>query len=165
MSVPYVDMGTAVTVYTDRQSSAASHKILYAFGGTSGIIATDVGDSVVWTPPISLAAQIPSATSGLCTITCETYYSGVLTGTKTCTITLNVPASVVPTISSVTYSEAVAGIAAQFAGYVQNKSKLAVSIAASGRAGQHHHGLSRYARRQHLFGLVVHHRPSFRGGE
>jgi hypothetical protein len=132
VSVPSADMGSAVTVYTDRKSTSATHTISYSFGGASGQIASGVGDSVAWTPPVSLAAQIPSATSGLCTITCDTYYSGVLTGTKTCTITLNVPASVVPTISSVNYSEAVAGIAAQFAGYVQNKSKLAVSITAAG---------------------------------
>lgn len=135
ISASSVDMGAAVTVYTDRLSTSATHTISYSFAGASELIASGVGDSVVWTPPVSLAAQIPSATSGLCAITCETYYSGVLTGTKTCTLTLNVPASVVPTISSVTYSEAVAGIAAQFAGYVQNKSKLAVSITAAGSQG------------------------------
>ena len=135
VSAQSVDMGAAVTVNTNRQSGSATHTLLYVFGGASGTIATDVGDLVAWTPPISLAAQIPSAASGLCTITCETYYSGVLTGTKICTLTLNVPASVVPTISDVNYSEAVAGLAAQFAGYVQNKSKLAVSIAASGAQG------------------------------
>ena len=134
-SATTVDMGTGVTISTNGQSGAATHTILYTFGGASGTIATDVGDSVAWTPPITLAAQIPSATSGLCTITCETYYAGVLTGTKTCTITLNIPASVVPTVSAVNYSEAVAGIAAQFEGFVQNKSRLTVSIAASGAQG------------------------------
>ena len=134
-SASSVDMGTAMTVYTDRLSTSATHTISYSFAGASGQIGTGVGDSVAWTPPLTLAQRIPSATSGLCTITCETYYAGVLTGTKTCTITLTVPGSVVPTISGVNYSEAVAGIAAQFAGYVQNKSKLAVSIAASGAQG------------------------------
>jgi hypothetical protein len=42
---------------------------------------------------------------------------------------------VVPTISDVNYSEAVAGLAAQFWGFVQNKSKLGVSITASGIQG------------------------------
>lgn len=135
VSASSVDMGAAVTVYTDRLSSFATHTISYSFAGASGQIGMGVGDSVVWTPPLTLAQRIPSATSGLCTITCETYYAGVLTGTKTCTITLTVPGSVVPTISGVSCYEAVAGIAAQFAGYVQSKSKLAVSIAASGAQG------------------------------
>lgn len=134
-SASSVDMGSGVTIYTDRLSTSATHTISFAFAGASEQIASGVGDSVAWTPLVSLAAQIPSATSGLCTITCDTYYSGVLTGTKTCTITLNVPGSVVPVISAVNYSETVAGIAAQFNGFVQNKSKLAVSIAASGAQG------------------------------
>ncbi|MEA4896901.1 MAG: DUF859 family phage minor structural protein [Christensenellaceae bacterium] len=135
VSAPSVDMGAAVTVYTDRLSTAATHTISYSFSGETGQIGSGISDSVAWTPPITLAQRIPSATSGLCTITCDTYYAGVLTGTKTCTITLTVPGSVVPTISGVNYSEAVAGIAAQFTAYVQNKSKLAVSIAASGAQG------------------------------
>ncbi len=135
VSASSVDMASPVTIYTDRLSSAATHTISYSFAGASGVIDSGVGESVQWTPPLTLAQRIPSATSGLCTITCETYYSGVLTGTKTCTLTLNIPGSVVPTISGVDYSEAVAGIAAQFAGYVQNKSKLAVSITASGAQG------------------------------
>jgi hypothetical protein len=135
VSASSVDMGIAVTISTNRLSSSSTHTILYSFGSASDTIALDVGDSVVWIPPVSLAAQIPSATAGLCTITCQTYYSGVLTGSKTCTITLNVPASIVPTISNVAYSEAVAGLAAQFSGFVQNKSMLAVSISASGIQG------------------------------
>jgi len=134
-SASSVDMGTSVTIYTDRLSTSATHTLSYSFGGTSGQIASGVGDSVLWALPLTLAQRIPSATSGICTITCDTYYAGVLTGTKTCSIILNVPASVVPTISSVSFSEAVLGIAAQFAAYVQNKSKLAVSIAASGAQG------------------------------
>ena len=135
VSASSVDMGAAVTISTNRLSPSSTHTILYSFGGASGTIASDVGDSVMWTPSISLAAQIPSATAGLCTITCQTYYSGVLTGSKTCSIILNVPASVVPTISNVAYSEAVAGLAAQFSGFVQNKSMLAVSITAAGTQG------------------------------
>lgn len=135
VSASSVDMGSAVTVYTDRLSTAAMHTISYSFAGATGQIGTDVGDSVSWTPPLNLAQRIPSATSGLCTITCDTYYAGVLTGTKTCTMTLTVPGSVVPSISGVNYAEVVAGIAAQFGAYVQNKSKLAVSIMASGAQG------------------------------
>ena len=128
-------MGSAVTINTNRLSSSATHTLKYAFGSATGTIATDVGDSASWTPPVSLASQIPSATSGLCTITCETYYNGVLTGTKTCQLTLTVPASVMPTISSVTHAESVSGLAAQFSAYVQGKSKFNVSISAAGAYG------------------------------
>jgi hypothetical protein len=130
-----VAMGNAVTINTNRISTSATHTLKYRFGSATGTIATGVGASTSWTPPVSLAAQIPSATSGICTITCETYYGGVLTGTKTCQLTLTVPSSVVPTISSVTRTENVSGLAAQFAAFVQGKSKLNVSIAAAGAQG------------------------------
>lgn len=130
-----VAMGSAVTINTNRLSSSATHTLKYTFGSATGTIATGVGDSASWTPPVSLASQIPSATSGVCTITCETYYNGVLTGTKTCQLTLTVPASVVPTISGVMHAESVSGLAAQFSAYVQGKSKLNVSISAAGAYG------------------------------
>ena len=130
-----VAMGSAVTINTNRLSTSATHTLKYTFGSTTGTIATDVGDTASWTPPASLASQIPSATSGSCTITCETYYNGVLTGTKACQLMLTVPGSVVPTIAGVTHAESVSGLAAQFSAYVQSKSKLNVSISAAGAYG------------------------------
>ena len=94
-----------------------------------------MGDSVSWTPGLALAAQIPNATSGLCTITCKTFVSGTETGSSSVTLTLNVPSSVVPSISGVTTAEATSGIAAQFGGYVRTRSKLSVAISASGSQG------------------------------
>lgn len=130
-----VVLGNAVTINTNRLSTSATHTIKYTFGGETQTIATNVTDSTPWTPPVALASQIPGSASGACTITCETYYNGVLTGTKTCSLTLTVPTSVVPTISGVTHSEAVAGLAAQFLAYVQGKSKLNVAITAAGAYG------------------------------
>lgn len=130
-----VNLGTSVTISTNRLSTAATHVISYAFGSASGTIGADVGDSISWTPPLSLSSQIPSATSSLCTITCETYYSGELTGTKTCYLILNVPSSVVPSISPIALAEAVSGISTQFGGYVQNRSKLNVTITSAGSYG------------------------------
>ena len=134
-SATAVNMGSAVTVNTNRLSTAATHTLTYAFGSTSGTIAANVGASVSWTPPVSLASQIPSATSGICTITCFTYVNGTLTGTAACSMQLNVPASVVPTVSGLSYAEAVSGIAAQFGGYVRSRSKLSVTITAAGSQG------------------------------
>ena len=134
-SAPSVDMGTAVTIATNRLSTASTHTISYAFGGASGVIATGVGDSVSWTPPVTLAAQIPAATSGICTISCDTYNAETLVGTKTTALTLTIPTNVVPTIGTVTYTEAVPGLAAQFGDFVQNKSMLAVTVAAAGAQG------------------------------
>lgn len=126
-----VNMGTAVTINTNRYSSSFTHTITYAFGGTSGTIGTNVGTSVSWTPPLTLANQIPNATSGVATITCITYSGGTAIGTKTTTITLNVPASVVPTISTLALQEA-GDVPSGWNTYVQNKSKIKVTYTASG---------------------------------
>lgn len=128
-------MGTAKTISISPASSSFTHTLLYSFGNASGTIASDVKSSVSWTPPLSLANQIPNATSGTATITCRTYSGGTLIGTKTTTVTLQVPSSVVPTISGVTLSEATSGISAQFGAYVQSKSTLKVQISASSQYG------------------------------
>ena len=130
-----VNLGSAVTIYTNRQSSATTHTISYWFGNTSGAIATNVGASVSWTPPLSLASQIPNATSGICTITCNSFVNGTLTGTRTCTLTLNVPSSVVPSISSVTIEDTNSTVASRIEAYVKSLSTLSVEITAAGIYG------------------------------
>lgn len=130
-----VNLGSAVTIYTNRVSTATTHTLLYTFGNTSGTIATNVGASVSWTPAMTLASQIPSATSGVCTITCQSYVSGTLTGTRTCTLTLNVPSTVVPSISSVTVEDTSTTVATRIQAYVRMLSLLSVEITAAGTYG------------------------------
>lgn len=130
-----VNMGSAVTIYTNRVSTATTHTLLYTFGNTSGTIATGVGASVSWTPALTLAAQIPSATSGTCAITCQSYNGGVLTGTRTYTLTLNVPSTIVPSISSVTVEDTNSTVATRIQAYVKTLSTLSVDITATGSYG------------------------------
>lgn len=127
-----VTMGTAMKIATNRQSTAATHTLRYSFFTENGTIATDVGDSYEWTPPVSLAAQIPSAASGWGTLLCDTYIGGTLIGTKKTTFTLVVPDSIVPTISAVTFEEATQGVAEKFGAFVRTRSTLSVSITAAG---------------------------------
>ena len=132
MSAYTITMGNSVTIYTNRQTTAATHTIRYSYFTVNETIATGVTTSCTWTPPVSLAAQTPSATSGWGTILCDTYVNGTYISTNTCIFTLDVPSSVVPSISAINLSEAVSGIDAQFGGYVQTRSKLNVSITAAG---------------------------------
>ena len=130
-----VYMGSAVTIKTPRASSNFKHDLAYSFAGGSYVsIATGVGTSYSWTTP-DLASKIPNATSGTVTIRCITKNGSTTVGTKTVTMTLKVPTSVVPTISAVTVVEAVDGLAAQFGAYIQNKSKIKTTITAAGAKG------------------------------
>ena len=132
LSASSVNMGASVTINMARASSSFDHTLTYKFGSATGTIGSDLGTSKAWTVPLSLASQIPNGTSGTCTITCKTYNGSTLIGTKTVSLTVKVPSSVVPSISALTVSEAVSGLNTQFGGYVQNKSKLKATITAAG---------------------------------
>lgn len=129
-----VNMGSATTITISRASSSFTHTLTYAFGNSTGTITTKTtSTSVSWTPALTLANQIPSTTSGTCTITCDTYNGSSKIGTKTCTLTLTVPSSVKPTISSLTATRVDGSVPAAWGIYVQSKSKATLTI--NGAAG------------------------------
>lgn len=132
LSASSVNMGASITINMPRASSSFEHTLTYKFGSATGTIGSELGTSKAWTVPLSLASQIPNGTSGTCTITCKTYNGSTLIGTKTVSFTAKVPASVVPSISTLAVSEGVSGLSAKFGGYVQNKSTAKVSITAAG---------------------------------
>lgn len=146
MSDTTVDMGVAVTIYTNRASPSFTHTISYTFGSSTGTIGTanGVGTSVSWTPAVTLASQIPNATSGSGAITCKTYNGTTLIGTKTVNFTLYVPSSVVPTFTAVTASENVTAVTtAGIGAYVQGVSK--VNLAITGASGVHSSTITSYS--------------------
>lgn len=135
VSAASASLGSALTISTNRSNNAATHTLSYRFGNASGLIGSDVGDAVSWTPPFSLASEIPSATSGVCTITCNSFINGKMTGSRTCTVTLTVPSTVVPVISSVTLQDTNETVAAQIGAFVKSLSTLSVAITAEGVYG------------------------------
>ena len=135
VSAASASLGSALTISTNRSNNAATHTLSYRFGNASGLIGSDVGDAVSWTPPFSLASEIPSATSGVCTITCNSFINGKMTGSRTCTVTLTVPSTVVPVISSVTLQDTNETVAAQIGAFVKSLSTLSVAITAEGIYG------------------------------
>lgn len=87
------------------------HWIVYKTStGQEGTISWPTGfsTSVTWTPSLSLANGIPSATSMTCTIQCDTYASDdTFIGSDTRSVTLTVPNSMVPscTFSTLTLND------------------------------------------------------------
>jgi hypothetical protein len=135
LSASSVNMGSSITINMPRASSAFTHTLTYKFGNATGTIGSGLGTSKAWDVPLSFASQIPSGTSGTCTITCKTYNGNTLIGTKTVSFKANVPAAVVPTISTVSITETVSGLAVQFGAFVQGKSKVKIGIVAAGAYG------------------------------
>lgn len=144
VSATNANMGSASTITITRASSSFTHTLTYSFGSTTGtIVSKTTSTSVSWTPALTLANQIPNAVSGTCTITCDTYNGSTKIGSKTCTLTLTVPTSVKPTMTSVTATRVDGDVPAAWAIYVQNKSKATVKI--NGAAGAYGSTISSYS--------------------
>lgn len=140
LSASTVEMGKSVTINTPAVNSAYRHTLRYAFGGASGTIATGIASSVSWTPPVSLSNQIPSATAGSGTIYCDTYSGSTLLGTKSVSITLTVPGSVVP--SAGTLSAALAEDTSGTGLYVKGMGKAKLTL--SGASGAYGSSITSY---------------------
>lgn len=140
LSAATVEMGKAVTINTPAVNNAYRHTLRHAFGGASGTIATGIASSVSWTPPVSLANQIPSATAGSGTIYCDTYSGSTLLGTKSVSITLTVPGSVVP--SAGTLSAALAEDTSGTGLYVKGMGKAKLTL--SGASGAYGSSITSY---------------------
>lgn len=144
VSASNVNMGSATTITITRASSSFTHTLKYSFGSTSGTIATKTtSTSVSWTPALTLANQIPSALTGTCTITCETYSGSTKIGSKTCTLTLTVPSSVKPTLTSITATRVNGDVPSSWGIYVQTKSKVTLTI--NGASGSYGSTISSYS--------------------
>ena len=124
---------TQITVSISRASSSFTHKVYYSCGSNHNWQANSGNEgatSVSWTPSINDCNHYPNSTSGTATIKVDTYSGSTWIGTASKTLTLNVPSSVVPSISSVSVTEnggsEISGV------FVKGKSKANVSISASG---------------------------------
>lgn len=140
LSAATVEMGKSVTINTPAVNSAYRHTLRYAFGGASGTIATGIASSESWTPPVSLANQIPSATAGSGTIYCDTYSGSTRLGTKSVSITLTVPGSVVP--SAGTLSAALAEDTSGTGLFVKGMGKAKLTL--SGASGAYGSSITSY---------------------
>ena len=127
-------LGKEVAISISRASSGFTHKLYYSCGSISWAwIASDVGTSYSWTPPVSLAQQAPNAASVAVTLIVETYNGSTYIGVATAQVALAVPSNVVPTLSVVTSDPT--KVSATYGGYVQLRSKLKVDLTASGAQG------------------------------
>lgn len=126
-----VNAGSAVTINIDRKSSNFTHKVYYTFGNKSATISTNATTSASYTIPIDHCTVIPNSTSGTATIRCETWNGSSKVGQVSKTFTVNVPSSVVPSITSLGTSESGTGLGV----YVQSKSRVVVNVGASYKYG------------------------------
>lgn len=141
LSAATVEMGKSVTINTPAVNSTYRHNIWAAFGNAGVVIAERVVSSTTWTPDVNLASQISNATSGVATIYCDTFdANGTQLGTKTISITLTVPGSVVP--SAGTLSAALAEDTSGTGLYVKGMGKAKLTL--SGASGAYGSSITSY---------------------
>lgn len=135
-------IGSPVTVPINRASSSFTHTVKATFGSYSTTL-TGQGTSAVFTPPLDWARAIPNGTSGTGTITLTTYNGSTQIGSSVSkNFTLNVPASVVPSFTTISHSEYVADVANKVGSYVQRVSRLNMAI--TGATGSYGSTISSY---------------------
>lgn len=96
--------GDTISIHMNRNSSAFTHTVRYAFGSLSGTCidadtgkaATAVGTGFKWKIPVEFMDLLPASVSGSGTIYVDTYNGSTKIGTKYCGFTATVPDSVKP---------------------------------------------------------------------
>lgn len=131
-----VNAGSALAISIGRTSTSFTHTLRYAFGSASGTIATGVGTGYNWTVPYDLLWQIPSETSGVGTIYCDTYYGGTLIGTSSCGFTVNAPNNSTTKPSASMMLSPSGSVPAAFSGmYIQGKTAVKADFTAEPKYG------------------------------
>lgn len=102
--VDKVNFGSAITTTISPNDPTFSHILTYQVGSYSNTFTLAAGNlQHNFTVPPSWISAIPDAVIGYMTISCATYDSGgVLIGTETLQVEVDVPSSVVPTAGSIT---------------------------------------------------------------
>lgn len=123
---------TTMTVTTTKKSSSFTDVIKFKLGSREMTITSGTAFSI----PLAWCDQMPSATSLVGYAEVETFKGSTSLGTNTVNVTVNVPSSVVPTISTVSATETVSAVTTAFGNrVVQNLSKLLLNATASGAQG------------------------------
>ena len=129
-------IGSSVTVNIDRKASSFTHRVYYSFGNTKNyLLESGVGTSLTFTPAMSDCASVPNAASGTATIRVDTYSGSTKIGTASKNFTLNVPASVKPTIGSFTAERIDGTVPSDWGIYVKGKSKAKLTISGAAAGG------------------------------
>ena len=131
------EFGKSIVINLPKASTAFTHTLQHDFyAGTWTTFATkNVSNSLTLQIPIEWASKIPNTKEGGGRIKCITYNGNTVIGEKIVNFVAVVPSTMKPTIKDVLLSESVASIAEKFGYYVQNQSKLNISIDASGVNG------------------------------
>ncbi len=138
-SISAFTIGNAINIPITKYSSSFTDTLTISVGGTTIKTISDIDNgydvSFSTTELNNIYAKLPSATSGTFTFKLTTKSGSTTIGTSSKSVKGTIPSTIKPTISSVSLTEYVSGLAAQFGAYVQNKSRISGTINASAGSG------------------------------
>lgn len=137
-------IGSPVTINIERKATTMTHTVRWAWANKSGTVASNVGTSVSWTPPMDFCNDIQNNVNGTGTIYVDTYSGSTKIGTSSSTLSLSVPTSVVPTFTGVTLTDTNTAVQAIITGntFVQVLSNIQVAF--NGATGSYGSTISGY---------------------
>ncbi len=134
LKAPTIVLGTINTLELVRAVASYEDKVLYTLGEVEGVVSDRTAATLLqWTPPIDLAAQIPDSSIRAGTLTVVTYSGSEEIGRQNYTFTAQVPTSVKPAV--IAELKDANGWLDKYGAYVQNRSKLDVSLTGTGAYG------------------------------
>ena len=130
-------IGSDMTVNISRHSTSFTHQLWYKIEDSDWIdLGTGIETSKSFTIDMDLCSHITTSTVGSLQLCLRTYNGLTQIGSDVYTkVSVNVPNSIVPTISSITVEETIYELNAKFGAFIQGKSKPKILINASGSYG------------------------------
>ena len=123
-------LGVAQTITADRKVSSFTHTLTWECGSYSGTIATkSTATSWSFTPPLELANTATQLFPAGVLFTLTTYNGSTVVGTSDQTVVMKIPASIKPACT-VNITDPT-GYSDTYGGYVQNKSKMKITVTAT----------------------------------
>lgn len=129
------EIGKTIQISLPRASADFTHTVYYTFGSLKETIATGVSTSTIFTLPSKLSSQIANSNSGLGEIVADTYQNGRYIGSGKATFTAMIPGGSSPIIENVNMIDTNSAISSKFGAFVAGKSKMNVTVRASGTMG------------------------------
>ena len=96
------NIGSRTTLSWTNYAEGVVSKVRFTLGSADSGVLDATGSSYSYLLPASWYNQLPTSTSGTATAYLYSYIDGTLIGTDTTTFTASVPASIVPTIGTIT---------------------------------------------------------------
>ena len=123
-------LGVAQTITADRKVSSFTHTLTWECGSYSGTIATkSTATSWSFTPPLELANTATQLYPAGVYFKLTTYNGSTVVGTSDQTVVMKIPASIKP-MCTVNITDPT-GYLTTYGGYVQNKSKMKITVTAT----------------------------------